>query len=714
MVEQVFALDIGTQSVSGILLEKQDKTYKVMDYYIKHHQERSMLDGQIQQVMEVADVIRTVKEKLEDAHGPLTKVCVAAAGRALKTITTKKAISITDQPLTTQEAIDHLELSAVQQAQLELVKQNNQQFANYHCVGFSVLHYYLDGEKIGSLIDQTGNEAAVEVITTFLPKIVIESLLAALERSDLKMEALTLEPIAAIHVLIPASMRRLNVALIDIGAGTSDIAISNDGTVIAYGMVPVAGDEITEAISDAYLLDFKEAEAAKQQIVNEGSAMVHDILGFETEITLESLLEKIDERIDHLAAKLGEEVLTLNGKVPQAVMLVGGGSLTPNLAEKLARYLQLPSNRVAIRGIDGITYLDKENQRDLPPGPEFVTPIGIAISATQNPLHYTNVYVNDRLTLMFKTKALTIGDCLIQAGADINKYYGKIGLSYIISVNGQTMTLRGEYGKGPIIKLNRKLADVNDYVMADDHIEIIKGEDGKEPAVKIKEIIGEKDAISFYFNGSEQILKTHILVNKHPVPADYQLKDKDIVEEETINNLADFLLHTYPELLQHNREHFEITVNNRNIKLPGASIVFLRNGVEMQLSDPILEGDDIIYQPAEKVTVQTVADHLNMMLTHSIQIAFNGEPITLTQTKAHFYRGDTKLSIDSEITNQDHISIKEAAIRPFIFQDVFRYVDIDLADKGTYKLYINEEAAGFHDEIIHGSQLQIIWDEKTH
>ena len=80
------------------------------------------------------------------------------------------------------------------------------------------------------------------------------------------MEALTLEPIAAINVLIPPSMRRLNVALVDIGAGTSDIAITDNNTVTAYGMVPVAGDEITEALSNHYLLDFPLAESAKRSI----------------------------------------------------------------------------------------------------------------------------------------------------------------------------------------------------------------------------------------------------------------------------------------------------------------------------------------------------------------------------------------------------------------------------------------------------------------
>src|SRR5690606_2842555 len=108
----------------------------------------------------------------------------------------------------------------------------------------------LDHESIGSLIDQQGNIASVEVIATFLPKVVVESLFAAIQRADLSMKALTLEPIAAIQLLVPESMRRLNIALVDVGAGTSDIALTADGTVTAYGMVPIAGDEVTEAISD--------------------------------------------------------------------------------------------------------------------------------------------------------------------------------------------------------------------------------------------------------------------------------------------------------------------------------------------------------------------------------------------------------------------------------------------------------------------------------
>ena len=109
---------------------------------------------------------------------------------------------------------------------------------HYYCVGYSVLYYQIRWRGNWSLVDQQGNEASIEVIATFLPRVVVESLLSALKRANLEMEALTLEPIAAINVLIPPSMRRLNVALVDIGAGTSDIAITDYGTVVAYGMVP--------------------------------------------------------------------------------------------------------------------------------------------------------------------------------------------------------------------------------------------------------------------------------------------------------------------------------------------------------------------------------------------------------------------------------------------------------------------------------------------
>lgn len=206
MSSQIFALDIGTQSVTGIILEANNNTYTVLDYCMEEHNERAMLDGQIHNVVQVANVIEKVKKTLENKHGKLSSVSVAAAGRALKTVQAEATIPLHKQPIANEETIKHLELSAVQKAQNKLLEQENHKHAHdYYCVGYSVLHYKLDDQKIGSLIDQTGENASVDIIATFLPKVVVESLLASLQRANLKMDALTLEPIAAIHVLIPES-----------------------------------------------------------------------------------------------------------------------------------------------------------------------------------------------------------------------------------------------------------------------------------------------------------------------------------------------------------------------------------------------------------------------------------------------------------------------------------------------------------------------------
>ncbi|HZG73507.1 MAG TPA: cell division FtsA domain-containing protein, partial [Chondromyces sp.] len=296
---KIFALDIGTRSVVGVILEPAEKGYHVIDMVMKEHENRSMLDGQIHDVLSVSTIIKEIKKELESRHGQLKKVCVAAAGRALRTETASASIYIKGKPIISKEDILHLELMAVQAAQEKAaVKEKPDKNYQYYCVGYSVLYYRLDEEEIGSLIDQQGEKAAVEIIATFLPRVVVESLIAALHRAELEMDALTLEPIAAIQVLIPASMRHLNLALVDIGAGTSDIALTDSGTVIAYGMVPVAGDEITETLSDQFLLDFSVAETVKRQLHTGTSVKLTDILGVEHELPSSEIIQQIDSAID--------------------------------------------------------------------------------------------------------------------------------------------------------------------------------------------------------------------------------------------------------------------------------------------------------------------------------------------------------------------------------------------------------------------------------
>lgn len=702
MSHNIFALDIGTQTVTGVILKEVNNRFSVVDYCLKHHNERAMVDGQIHDVVKVAKVIKDVKSTLEAKHGQLHNVRVAAAGRSLKTVQGKAKLPIHKQPITDRETIRFLELSAVQQAQKSLVEkgqENNHQ--DYYCVGYSVLHYRLDGDSIGSLIDQTGEEASVEIIATFLPQVVVESLLASLQRADLTMEALTLEPIAAINVLVPESMRRLNIALVDIGAGTSDIAITKDGTVIAYGMVAQAGDEMTEAISNEFLLDFDIAEQVKREVVTEGIAKTQDILGFTKQITLKEINEALSKPLEVLTDDLTEKILTLNQKAPQAVMLIGGGSLTPNLGKRLAEKLQLPENRIALRTVEAIQNVD--NLSIIPKGPDFITPLGIAITSIHHPIKYTSVTINNRPFRLFETEKLTIGDCLVHVGVSLEKLYGTPGLAYMISFNGKNITLPGSHGKPPTLRKNGERATIDDFISNGDHIEYQKGANGEEPTVSLKELVDDLTPLTITVNQKQYTFHPRYIVNGKEKDEHYIVKDKDTILVDYPETVKDVLQRIDEDLTL---ASFPIYVDGKLINLKKGQTSIELNHQKVSLLAKVKPNDHLVITCAKQPVVKDVLEEIGETSTTQITVTFNGKPVTLKKKTLTVIRKSSPLTEDTPILPNDSLTLEQKEDITFIFQDVFRYVDIDTINiHSDYELKINGEKATFFDQIFDGDKL---------
>ncbi|MHA7138521.1 cell division FtsA domain-containing protein [Rossellomorea arthrocnemi] len=712
--QKIFALDIGTRSVVGIILEEINGIFQVSDILVEEHKKRAMLDGQIHDVPAVAEVISSIKAQLEKKHGPLHKVCVAAAGRALKTETAASTLTIKGKPLLQKNDILHLELSAVQQAQaLAAENENDAKGYHYYCVGYSVLFYRLDGEEIGSLIDQQGEEATVEIIATFLPRVVVESLIAALNRAGLEMDALTLEPIAAINVLIPESMRRLNVALVDIGAGTSDIAITNLGTVIAYGMVPTAGDEITEAISNELLLDFPLAEQAKRELQSKEEITVTDILGFETSFPALEVVEKIGSAVDRLAGEISKEILRLNnGKPPQAVMLVGGGSLTPELPVKLASSLQLPHNRVAVRGVEAIqniTILDEVTK-----GPELVTPIGIAIAAKQTPVQYVTAHVNNQPVRLFEVKDLTVGDCILAAGLKLSKWHGVPGNGFFVTVNGQDITLPGGHGQAPLIEKNGLPSALDEKINHNDMITVHKGEDGTSPCVTIGDLL-DTSSKQIVIDENPFLLAPLFYRNDQPASLEEIIQDRDSIRIELMESLFDVLKHSgYEEWLESTKP-YRISINGKDTFFPAYSGKLFINGFEAKLSSKIQQGDIISHKPGFTPTVKELLAKKQLTTGATITITFNGKKVELMKESSRVYRNGNRLEMNDHLFAGDSIEMEEQQISSFIFQDLFNTVEINMPShaNGSFVLLKNGEETTFYEEIQQGDELEIVWPQST-
>jgi cell division protein FtsA len=714
--KKIFALDIGTRSVVGIILEEANqKEYLVRDLVVREHKERAMLDGQIHDVVAVSKVIQEVKGKLEEKHGPLRSVCVAAAGRSLKTEKAHVSISINGKPMMTKEDILHLELSAIQEAQaIAAEKFPVEKSKYYYCVGYSVFQYQLDGEEIGSLIDQKGEEASVEIIATFLPRVVVESLISALTRANLEMEALTLEPIAAINVLIPASMRRLNVALVDIGAGTSDIALTSKGTIAAYGMVPVAGDEITEAISDYLLLDFPQAEQTKRTLLTQSTLAIKDILGFENEWKTEDVVKGIDPSIDRLADAIAKEILLLNNESsPQAVMLVGGGSLTPGIAEKIAGLLQLPENRVAIRGTDAIQHLTLSE--NIPESPEFVTPIGIAIASKQTPVHYVTAYVNEQPIRLFDVKQLTVGDCLLAAGLKISSLHGKPGMASIIALNGQTITVPGEHGLPGKVLRNNVECPLDECIENGDWITAIKGADGKPAQIKIKDLLDDIPCKKVTINDRDYTVSMRIIKNGRMVSENEMIEDHDELELSFPETLEELFTALNLQTLMNELKTFRLVVNGKDTFIPSFSSKLTINGREGRASSSFKDGDHIQIAKRLIPTAANFAEVKKVDLHAQLTVFFNSERITIFKPCADIWKNGNELRENDILKPGDAIEIKQREPEPFLFQDIFRHVEIEMPQNGQGKFLLlkNKEKTSFNEEITDGDQLEIVWPFST-
>lgn len=525
----LFALDIGTRSVVGLVGEQTTSGIDILAVERQEHNTRAMLDGQIHDVPEVAQVLANVKSRLESRIGQLRKVSVAAAGRALCTVKATAEIDCSSRGALTTEDERTLELAGIQAAQQQLATSKAvTDPTGYYCVGYSVVRFSLDETTFKSLVGQRGKSAGIELIATFLPRQVIDSLHSAIAAADLDMATLTLEPIAAINVLIPPTMRHLNLALVDVGAGTSDVAITREGTVIGYGMVPFAGDEITEAISQAYLLDFTVAEMLKRKLGGKTkSVSFTDVLGMVQKVSPSEIVERISPVVGELAQAIAAQILALNTTPPQAVLLVGGGSLTPRLPEAVAQALDIAPTRVAIRRPDSIEGIGKIPAELC--APDGVTPLGILKLANGNTLNFMQVSLNNQPLRLFNLGKLTVSDAMLVAGIEVRSLNGRPGLGITVTVNGQKKSLPGSHGQAGRILVNNEEASFSHPLAEGDTITVTKGNDGHSPCPTIAEIATIPPAITVIIEDELFHIEPIITVNGKPASASTKLKDRDEV-----------------------------------------------------------------------------------------------------------------------------------------------------------------------------------------
>ena len=523
----IFALDIGTRTVVGILAAKTDNGYKILDMQTTEHDKRSMTDGQIEDIEAVAQVIKTVKAALEKRNNiKLSHVCIAAAGRALRTMRSSSVCDVSDKRSLSADDLKAAELDAVREAEEKFSE--NEQRSGFYCVGHSVIGLSLDGYKVQKPEGHRGEKLQTEIIACFLPAYVVESLCAAVDIAGLDVSGLTLEPIAAMNIVVPPELRLINIALCDIGAGTSDVAASLNGSIVAYGMATIAGDEVTEELMKKLLVDFNTAERIKTSALPETEYT--DILLQTHTITEKELAELLKPSAQSLADTICEEILKANETAPQVVFLVGGGSKLSGLPELVAKGLGMDTTRV-ITGrkelMRGIT-----SPKDMAIGTEHATPLGIAITASEGVKYdFTTISLNGRKVRMLDTNRLTVFELTALAGMKPDSLMGRSGKALSFTVNGQRTLLRGTPMTPAEISVNGKSASLNTAVRKGDEVTIIPAQHGEDAAAYLSDYL---DVSALYmadisFCGDNRTIGRYILVNNEPVTADREIENGSVI-----------------------------------------------------------------------------------------------------------------------------------------------------------------------------------------
>ncbi len=744
----VFGLDIGTRNVVGTVGYRQEEEFFVMAQYIKEHETRSMLDGQIHDIGRVGRTINAVKKELESQlQVELNDVCIAAAGRVLKTVTTTVSFEFAEESVVSREDVHTLDLLGIEKAQ-QILNENNDTKFKFYCVGYSVVKYYLNGDIFSNLENHKAEEISEEIIVTFLPEDVVDGLYSAVGLAGLRVANMTLEPIAAINVAIPEAFRMLNIALVDIGAGTSDISVTRDGSIIAYGMIPSAGDELTELLVQHYLVDFKTAEHIKLQSGVEEEIEYQDIMMIKHTVTAEEVWQLLKPLVDDLAESIAAKIKELNGgETVSATFVVGGGGKIHGFIDHLSFELGLPQERVALRGEEVLQEIHFE-QKEIKKDPLLVTPIGICLNFYDQKNNFIFVHFNGERMKLYDNDKLTIVDAALQAGFPNEQLFPRRGKEINFTVNGRKRIARGEVGESAVVRVNGHLANINSPLEPNSDITIEPSTQGNDAVCRLGDLEEYGRAmLNIEVNGRLVSCPRFAEVNGIIEMPDYEIKEGDRVEMRgyyTVSQIIEFMdveIDMDKEILVNNKpadpdtlvyENFSIEWTVQAFRTPQSEMEKSKSKKneaakaesskeadggkkeksELQKKIDAIRNVDRTYEEPERELSQKELEEKFMEEQKAAESDIKPTIIERAEQRAAKRAAKKLAGMDMHVV-VNKMPVTLSGKKTYVFVDVFDVIGFDMqAGNGrNIVTLLNGESPSYTAELKEGDVLEIYWEE---
>ena len=362
----ILALDIGTEFVKAVIAKSNRKgELDVIGVGRAKQAPTNIFAGAIADIPAVISVCEKALLDAEEEAGETAKMTVVGiAGELIKgsTTTVRYHRENPNKPITDHEMsiiIDKVQERAGEAARKTVALETGNKNVEVRLINSAIVSLTIDGYKISNPIGFKGSDIVIQFYTAFAPLIHVSAIEKVCAELDLELLTVAVEPFAVCRACLGDDLEStFSGIVIDIGGGTTDIAVVDDGGVDGTRMFSIGGRSFTKQIADSLGVDFDTAEGYKLDLEN---------LDTKIKTKVEKTIEQ-NLNVWISGVEVALEDFNIIEVLPRNVLLCGGGASLMPLQEMLALsdwYKNLPfSRRPTINIIDvatlpGITYRTK-------------------------------------------------------------------------------------------------------------------------------------------------------------------------------------------------------------------------------------------------------------------------------------------------------------------------------------------------------------------
>jgi cell division protein FtsA len=339
----IVALDIGTTKVCTLIAQKSDKNLSILG--VGSHPSYGLKKGSVVNIEKTVESIRKSIEEAKLMAGieELESATVGIAGNHIFCFNSSGVVPVKNKEIN-QADVDRV----IDAAKAVLIPSDRE-----------ILHVIPQEFKVDNTtgiknpIGMCGSRLEVNVHIVTGKTSLVQNLVKCVEHAGLAANEVILQPIASSKSVLSNEEKELGVVLIDIGGGTTDVAVWKDGSLIHSQIIPLGGNHFTNDLAVALKIPHNEAErikvahgtVLKENQLNQTYLTFQGLSGTKPrEVSLAFIAEVLGARAEELFQVIQEIILekNLQGEITGGIVLTGGGALIKNLAELAEFILEKP------------------------------------------------------------------------------------------------------------------------------------------------------------------------------------------------------------------------------------------------------------------------------------------------------------------------------------------------------------------------------------